>query len=77
MRAEGPSRTPQVPDFIGNIFKFRFSEMQFPGLWGRFDTILMVTKQCYSIPVYSPPDPPPPICYGPDETNRSEYIGNA
>jgi hypothetical protein len=27
------------------IFKFRVSEMPFPGLWGRFDRILMVRKQ--------------------------------
>ena len=27
------------------IFKFRVSEMPFPGLWGSFDRILMVRKQ--------------------------------
>jgi hypothetical protein len=28
---------------------FRVSEMPFPGLWGRFDRILMVRKQCFSM----------------------------
>ena len=27
------------------IFKSRVSEMPFPGLWGRFDRILMIRKQ--------------------------------
>jgi hypothetical protein len=31
------------------IFKFRVSEMPFPGLWGRFDRILMVRKQRFSM----------------------------
>jgi hypothetical protein len=31
------------------IFKFRVSEMPFPGLWGRFDRILMVRKQHFSM----------------------------
>jgi hypothetical protein len=31
------------------IFKFRFSEMPFPGLWGSFDRILMVRKQSFSM----------------------------
>jgi hypothetical protein len=31
------------------IFKFRVSEMPFPGLWGRFDRIRMVRKQRFSM----------------------------
>ena len=31
------------------IFKFRISEMPFPGLWGRFDRILMVRKKRFSM----------------------------
>ena len=31
------------------IFKYRVSEMPFPGLWGRFDRILMVRKQRFSM----------------------------
>ena len=31
------------------IFKFRVSEMPFPGLWERFDKILMVRKQRFSM----------------------------
>ena len=31
------------------IFKFRVSEMPFPGLWGSFDRILMVKKQRFSV----------------------------
>ena len=31
------------------IFKFRVSEMPFPGLWGRFDRILMVRQQHFSM----------------------------
>ena len=31
------------------IFKFRFSEMPFPGLWGSFDRILMVRKRSFSM----------------------------
>ena len=31
------------------IFKFRVFEMPFPGLWGRFDRILMVRKQRFSM----------------------------
>jgi hypothetical protein len=31
------------------IFKFRVSEMPFPGLWGRFDGIFMVRKQRFSM----------------------------
>ena len=34
--AESEGRSPK------EIFKFRVSEMPFPGLWGRFDRILMV-----------------------------------
>ena len=33
----------------GGIFKFRVSEMPFPGLWGRFNRILMVRKQGFSM----------------------------
>jgi hypothetical protein len=32
-----------------DISKFRVSEMPFPGLWGRFDRILMVRKQRFSV----------------------------
>jgi hypothetical protein len=31
------------------IFKFRVSEKSFPGLWGRFDRILLVRKQRFSM----------------------------
>jgi hypothetical protein len=31
------------------IFKFRVPEMSFPGLWGRFDRILLVRKQRFSM----------------------------
>ena len=31
------------------IFKFRVSEMQFPGLWGSFDRMLMVRKKRLSM----------------------------
>jgi hypothetical protein len=31
------------------IFKFRVSEMPFPGLWGKFNRILMVRKQHFSM----------------------------
>ena len=31
------------------IFKFSVSEVPFPGLWGRFDRILMVRKQRFSM----------------------------
>ena len=42
--AESEGRMPE------EIFKFRVSEMPFPGLWGRFsDRILMVRKQCFSM----------------------------
>jgi hypothetical protein len=34
-RAAGPRK----------FYKFRVSEMPFPGLWGRYDRILMVRKQ--------------------------------
>jgi hypothetical protein len=34
---------------IEGIFKFRISEMPFPGLWGRFDRILMVRKKRFSM----------------------------
>jgi hypothetical protein len=48
-RAKGPSQTPQVKNFIGEILKFRASEKPFLGFWERFDRILMVRKQCYSL----------------------------
>ena len=41
--AESEGRRPE------KIFKFRVSEMPFPGLWGRFDRILMVRKQRFSM----------------------------
>jgi hypothetical protein len=41
--AENESQRPE------EIFKFRVSEMPFPGLWGRFDRILLVRKQRFSI----------------------------
>jgi hypothetical protein len=41
--AECEGRRPE------EIFKFRVSEMSFPGLWGRFDRILMVRKQRFSM----------------------------
>ena len=31
------------------IFKFRVSEMPFPGLWGSFDRMLMVRKKRFSM----------------------------
>ena len=31
------------------IFKFRVSEMPFPGFWGRFDRNLMVRKRHYNV----------------------------
>ena len=34
--SESEGRMPE------EIFKFRLSEMPFPGLWGRFDRILIV-----------------------------------
>ena len=39
--AESEVRRPE------EIFKYRVSEMPFPGLWGRFDRIVMVRKQCF------------------------------
>ena len=39
--AESEGRRPE------EIFKYRVSEMPFPGLWGRFDRIVMVRKQCF------------------------------
>jgi hypothetical protein len=54
-RIESPSRTPQARverrrrETVAEIFKFRVSEMPFPGLWGRFERILMVRKQRYSM----------------------------
>jgi hypothetical protein len=46
-RAEkGAESEGQWPE---DIFKFRVSEMPFPGLWGRFDRILMVRKQHFSM----------------------------
>jgi hypothetical protein len=41
--AESEGRRPE------EIFKFRVFEMPFPGLWGRFDRILMVRKQRFSM----------------------------
>ena len=41
--SESEGRRPE------EIFKFRVSEMLFPGLWGRFDRILMVGKQRFSM----------------------------
>jgi hypothetical protein len=41
--AESEGRRPE------EIFKFRVSERPFPGLWGRFDRILMVRKQRFSM----------------------------
>jgi hypothetical protein len=41
--AENEGRRPE------GILKFRVSEMPFPGLWGSFDRILMVRKQCFSL----------------------------
>ena len=41
--AEGEGRRPE------EIFKFRVSEMPFPGLWGRFDRFLIVRKQRFSM----------------------------
>jgi hypothetical protein len=40
--AENEGRRPE------EIFKFRVSEMPYPGLWGSFDRILMVRKQRFS-----------------------------
>ena len=33
----------------GGNFKFKVSEMPFPGLWKRFDRILIVRKQRYNM----------------------------
>ena len=41
--AESEGRRPE------EIFKFRVSEMPFPGLWGRFDRILIVRKERFSM----------------------------
>jgi hypothetical protein len=41
--AENEGRRPE------EIFKFRVSEVPFPGLWGRFDRILMVRKKRFSM----------------------------
>jgi hypothetical protein len=41
-RAESEDQRPE------EIFKFRVSEMPFPGLWGRFDRILTVRKQRFT-----------------------------
>jgi hypothetical protein len=41
--AESEGRRPE------EIFKFRVSEMPFPGLWGGFDRIIMVRKQRFSM----------------------------
>jgi hypothetical protein len=41
--AEGEGQRPE------EIFKFKVSEMSFPGLRGRFDRILMVRKQRFSM----------------------------
>jgi hypothetical protein len=45
--AESEGRRPE------EIFKFRVSEMPFPGLWGRFDRILLVRKQRFSMPKFT------------------------
>ena len=42
-QAESEGQRPE------EIFKFRVSEMPFPGLWRRFDRILMVRKQRFSM----------------------------
>ena len=41
--AENEGRRPE------EIFKFRVSEMPFPGLWGSFDRMLMVRKKRFSM----------------------------
>ena len=41
--AESEGRRPE------EILKFRVSEMPFPGLWGRFDRILIVRKERFSM----------------------------
>jgi hypothetical protein len=48
-----------VKNFIGEIFKFRASEKPFLGFWERFDRILMVRKQCYSLQLAAPSSPGP------------------
>jgi hypothetical protein len=45
--AENEGRSPE------EIFKFSVSEMPFPGLWERFDRILMVRKQRFSMLKYA------------------------
>jgi hypothetical protein len=45
--AESEGRRPE------EIFKFRVSEIPFPGLWARFDSILMVREQCFSMPKFT------------------------
>jgi hypothetical protein len=45
--AENEGRRPE------ESFKFRVSEMPFPGLWGRFDRILLVRKQRFSMPKFT------------------------
>jgi hypothetical protein len=42
----GAENEGQMPE---EIFKFRVSEMPFPGLWERYDKILMVRKQRFSM----------------------------
>ena len=45
---ENESRRPE------EIFKFKVSEMPFPGLWGSFDRILMVRKKAfYYVEIYN------------------------
>ena len=41
--AENEGRRPE------DIFKFRVSEMPFPGLWGSFDRMRMVRKKRFSM----------------------------
>ena len=41
--AENEGRRPE------EIFKFRVSEMPFPGLWGSFDRMRMVTRKHFSM----------------------------
>ena len=41
--AENEGRRPE------EIFKFRVSEMPFPGLWGSFDRMRMVRKKRFSM----------------------------
>ena len=49
MGAEGPSRTPHARDYRKFFYEIYSLEMPFSGLWRRFDRILMVRKQRYSM----------------------------